>query len=230
MISFDQFINERINSKRLRYDIIKYIMNDLSLTDDTKILTQIKRGMKRLLSDYVNDKNIRTEVKIKFGNRTRGSAGVSISNMDSSPNTVDLNIEIDKKTRGTDEFYKDLLEMLTHEMTHVVQQIKSNYEMGRSNVRRDIKLGNRELKEKEYLSRRVEIEAYAINAAQELDHQNLDKNKVLKALKDKIVMRDIAIHFSPSILKYYRAFYNSNDRKDQKVWQTFMKKVIQHLQ
>lgn len=229
MLSFRQFLNERIDSRKLRYDVIKYIMDELSTDDKAKTLTQIKRGVKKLLSDYVGDDNIKTEVRIQFGNRTRGSAAVSISNIDSSPVSVDLDLEIDKRAQGTDKFYKDLLELITHEMTHVIQQIRSNYEMGRSDIRRDIKLGDRQPENKEYLSRKAEIEAYAINAAQELDHNNLNRNKVLNALKDKTVMRNIAIHFSPSILRYYKEFYNSKDRKDQKIWQAFMKKVVQHL-
>lgn len=237
MNSFQDLLSEKIDSKRIRYDVAKTLQKEIDFEDSARMMTQVKRGVKKLLDKYVDNRYIEKNVSVKMGNETRGSAGVEISKSTLEVKSVIFNIVLDTNNVGRPSFYADLLETIVHELVHVVQNARSGYENVRSEVRHDNKHGEQESNirgstelYKKYLSDRKEIEAYAVNVSQELDHKDVNKEKFLSYMSDYRKLRSLVAHkWSPTLTRYYYYFHESDDPKDQKVWQLFVKKVLNHL-
>lgn len=137
-------------------------------------------------------------------------------------------------------YWLGVLRFLTHELLHIEQWARSKGKQGsrkhmlkspgdRPNVD---EIANPE-QFKYYLSDKLEISAYSMNAVQELQSVGMDINKLYHNHLIKNPDRNLwqyLINKSQALKFYWSFFGDSKDLKDRKVWNLFVKKFIYHLE
>lgn len=231
MGTFEDLLYEKIDSKRIRYDVAKALQKHVSTEDSAKLLTQVKRAVKELLDEYVPDSGIKKTVSVQLQNRTMASASTIMDRKDQTIREVKVVIHLDRSRMGSKKFSTDLFDSIVHEFVHVVQNVRANFENQKSMVRNKDRSGEfRAVGVKKYLSNRMEIEAYAVNTVQELQNSGATTKGLGKVLRDERKLKALALHkSSQSLTDYYVHFHQSDDPADQKIWQLYVKKVLQHI-
>lgn len=227
MKSFDQYLNEVIDGReieRIVRDAVEKVVNENS---SKRLSAQIKDVIKYIADEFDFGLPFKNSVRMVSGSDIHGSFEVVMDRATLKPQHVQVVLVIGKAQQG--DFKKDLIEMLTHEFVHAEQAIRAGYKSHQSAVRKG-DVGDKDYKS--YLADDVEVEAYAMNAAQEikaarLDDKKINVEKAVQLMGNTKVVRVMSAN-SESFEKYYRLFGRSNNRNDQNVWKRFVKKFIQH--
>lgn len=129
------------------------------------------------------------------------------------------------------EFIDYVTAVMLHELTHSIQhQRHPETKQTRKNITPMEFDDNGNIKMKPYLSKDVEIEAYAVNTTEMLMKKfNNDKNKLLHSIIELTKNKSDLDVTAAAILRYWDHFGSSSDRNDQRVWQRFLKKLHQHI-
>ncbi|ASV44062.1 hypothetical protein PBI_SCTP2_47 [Salicola phage SCTP-2] len=223
-------ITEAISSKQIEDHVQDVLKKHLATNDDVKnFTTVVKRALKDILNDY--DIEIPTEVSVRSHTKPNyADISVSVDNKKEEAILLTANFLFNKEKMNNDidNFLFELRQMIVHEMVHVIQTLRANYKDSVSTVRR--KDFQHEKSWKEYLSQKKEIEAYAINAAQQLRDKNVDPDKLEKYLKSDELIRKLGnSKMSPTFTDYFDQFFKSSDVRDQRVWKRFMKRFLYHV-
>lgn len=124
-----------------------------------------------------------------------------------------------------------ITQTISHEILHAIQFDRSDLKSAGVPSK---KYKNYDQSE-QYYSTPEEIEAYAMNAVQEIETSGADSNKILNTIvggdypQDKLFA--IIKKVSPSFRSYYLMFgEHKNDYKLQSVWNRFLKKFIYNLE
>lgn len=229
MLSFREFLTEAIDSKQIRIDVLRYIIDNINLDNKASIESDLERGILKLLEKYVLDKKIKLDASVEIGKRTGGDVAVSANLISQSVKKIKINVFVNKIYVEMGKFDKRFIQILTHEMVHVIQEINSNYKSTLSKFKSGEDLIKNRT-EYEYYADKDEIEAFAVNVVQEFQHSGIDleeakkmmgKSNFIKIAKDKKI--------SESLYTYYNYFGSKSDRNSQKIWKQFLKKVAQHI-
>jgi len=113
-------------------------------------------------------------------------------------------------------FKNELADAIMHEMTHQGQQHARGFGV-------DSKEYKGKTEDQSYYGNRDEIEAYAMNAANELNRAYLSTKSAIKALAKPY---EIGEKSAPSLQRYIEAFQST----DHPIMKVFLKKVYQFLQ
>lgn len=253
-------LTEEINSKEITSSLYAKIMNyaDRINAADTpnKILSVIRQITKKqaleMSKKHISDIDYSSwifEFKLHDGAQHKGAVAfnehefgllqIYLSKPLIKKYLTDLKIP-EKKDDIFANFWYDLTRLVSHEMLHLEQWLRSKgKQANRKTMLGKLKSERGSVKTdtpedfKFYLSDKLEISAYALNAVQELIHNNIDISKLYREyiLKNNAGIRDFIRSKSTSYNSYYVYFgQNKNDGKDQSVWNLFLKKFTYHLE
>lgn len=253
-------LKEEINSKELTQALNKRIIKNAekirSADTYSKILVLVKNIATR--HAYQMSKAHKSDIKyedwtfeVKFTNNPYHSAEVGFNEYGMGLLKIFLSMKLtneylekrkipEEKDTYFEHYWNGIFRLLSHEMLHLEQWLRSK---GKQSNRKTI-LGklktvsgkvqtDTEKEFKHYLSDKLEISAYSLNAIQELMHREIDLEKLYYQyiLKNVPKIYNYMAEKSPSFGHYYRFFgRNKDDKKDQTVWNLFLKKFIYHLE
>lgn len=143
--------------------------------------------------------------------------------------------------KAFNEYWLGILRFLTHELLHIEQWLRSKgQQINRKSILGKLKtdssgqvIADNPEAYKIYLSDKLEISAYAMNAVQELQSNGIDidklyNNYVKSSISGKLI--DYISRNSTSFFIYKNNFWRSDYKNDDKVWNLFLKKFIYHLE
>jgi len=260
VLTKEQPLTEEINSKELTTSLYSKIMSYSERINkaDTpaKILSVIKQISRKqaleMSKNHISDidysswifefkltQNSNHQGAVAFNEHGFGLLQIYLSNPLIEQYLKDMQIP-EKRDEVFTTFWYDLTRLISHEMLHLEQWLRSKgKQANRKTMLGKLKSERGSVKTdtpenfKHYLSDKLEISAYALNAVQELIHNNIDIHRLYKEyiIKNNSDIRDYIRSKSPSYNSYYVYFgQNKNDRKDQQVWNLFLKKFTYHLE
>lgn len=234
MLSFGEFstlLTEKIDSHEVSRDVNLFVLNRVNFKlSVNKIKIDLKAGIRELLNKYINNKDIKIKVRVVYGKFEEGEFRVNVNRKTEMVEYVTLSVILPRDAFDSKDVKDKLRSIITHEMIHAVQRVRSNFLMSISNIRRNKSQAN--MTRAEYYSEKDEIEAYASETAQDIRINSrkfgYDLNKVKATLSTKDGA-DVAASLSRIFRIYYNYFRDSSDRSDQEVWKLYLKKVMQHI-
>lgn len=260
ILTKNNLLTEEINSKEITSSLYAKIMSYAERINaaDTpnKILSVIRQISKKqaleMSKKHISDidySNWIFEFKLHDGAQHKGAIafnehGFGLLQIYLSKSLIkkyltDLKIP-EKRDDVFTHFWYDLTRLISHEMLHLEQWLRSKgKQANRKTMLGKLKSESGSVKTdtpenfKHYLSDKLEISAYSLNAVQELIHNNIDINKLYREyiLKNNSDIRDFIRLKSPSYNLYYVYFgQNKNNNKDQSIWNLFLKKFTYHLE
>ena len=233
MLSFREFrqLDEKIDSRELEREVHEFILDKVNFNGSVnRIKIDLKAGIRALLAKHINNKNIKIKARVVYGKATEAEFGVNLDRNTETVTSVDLSIVLSKDEFNSADLKNKLLILITHEMIHAIQRVRSNFMMSISRMKKNFSQSN--LSRKEYYAEIDEIEAYASETAQQIrisagkQRFSMDKVKAILSTKDGM---EVASHLSRIFQIYKHYFYGSSNRSDQQVWKLFLKKVMQHI-
>lgn len=245
MKSFQEFkqnyLEEKISSKLIEDNLIEEFNKELdkkNKSDAGKPHLVYKRAVKTILDEITQGSNVKTQVSAqkKKAPKQEGAFRVKVNKETGKLAKIELDLNIPESVINSPVKGKEYLKQLaTHELVHAQQFANSDFKSV------DPQKAFSPQNFKEYLTLKEEIEAWAVNAAQELGDflRNTNEgrfapdNKLFQSLTDNIGDKkklDQMAKASKSFGSYRRHFARSDDPEDQKVWRRFVKKVVQHIE
>jgi len=237
MKSFKQHLTESISIRRiedqLRTHFLSYRKTN-PMSDEMDFKFAIEGIVRRATSLFLDNISLDFAVVNIVENHINGNSGsfAFIPNVPRVHFEFSFDKEVVRKIIEEEDrrSLNKVIQIISHEFLHAIQ-----FDRAKTKSSPKDKKYKKYNGDTQYHGSQEEIEAYAANAAQELEQDsNINLEQILKSLRSssKYPQTKILEYLSSqsdAFRRYYLRFGNSNDYKLKRIFKRFIKKFIYHI-